>query len=207
MEKPVIYTIGHSTHPLDYFLELLNTYAIDFLADVRSVAASSYNPQYNQQPLSQFLNANGIVYHHFPEAFGARHSAPEMLDEESKVNFDLVRESINFKKGIEDLTRQNQQGHKVVLMCSESDPMECHRFSMISIALQKNGFDVLHILKDNTILSNVELEHQLLKKYAKKIPQPDLFQPHITVKDQLIAAYRLHNKEVAYAPFSKLPAE
>ncbi|MEI9912326.1 MAG: DUF488 domain-containing protein [Bacteroidota bacterium] len=65
MEKPVIYTVGHSTHQLDYFIKLLQEYSVNCLVDVRSVPASSYNPQYNKEPLSNFLKKNGITYLHF----------------------------------------------------------------------------------------------------------------------------------------------
>jgi uncharacterized protein (DUF488 family) len=87
MDKPIIYTVGHSTHPLNYFLSLLQEYGINCLVDVRSVAASRYNPQYNKEPLSNFLKNNGIVYMHLPEEFGARHSDPDLLDEKGKVDF------------------------------------------------------------------------------------------------------------------------
>ena len=90
-------------------------------------------------------------------------------------------------------------------MCSEGEPFDCHRFSMVSIALEKDGFEVKHILKDKTIKTNAQLESQLLKKYEKKIPQPDMFQPNISLDDQLKAAYRLRNKEIAYSPYSKQP--
>jgi uncharacterized protein (DUF488 family) len=64
MDKPVIYTVGHSTHQLDYFLKLLQEYSVNCLVDVRSVAASTYNPQYNKEPLFNFLKQNGIAYLH-----------------------------------------------------------------------------------------------------------------------------------------------
>jgi uncharacterized protein (DUF488 family) len=207
MDRPVIYTIGHSTHPIEFFLELLNEYSINCLIDVRSVAASSYNPQYNKEPLSNFLKANGITYMHFAEEFGARHTDPDLLDEEGKVNFELVRKSWNFKNGVERIWQGIEKGFTIALMCSESEPFDCHRFSMVSIALEKDGFDVRHILKDKATKTNAELENLLLKKYEKKIPQPDMFQPNITLEDQLKAAYRLRNKEIAYSPYSKIPQE
>ncbi len=207
MDRPVIYTVGHSTHPIGVFLDLLKTYSVNCVIDVRSIAASSYNPQYNKEPLSNFLKANGITYLHFAEEFGARHTDPDLLDEEGKVNFELVRKSWNFKTGVEKIWEGIDKGFTIALMCSESEPFDCHRFSMVSIALEKDGFDVKHILKDKTIKTNAELEKQLLKKYEKKIPQPDMFQPNITLDDQLKAAYRLRNKEIAYAPYSKQPQE
>jgi uncharacterized protein (DUF488 family) len=206
MEKPVIYTVGHSTHPLDYFLDMLKAHSVNCLIDVRSVAASSYNPQYNKEPLSNFLKLNGITYNHYGLEFGARRTDPDLLDSDGKVDFELVRKSWDFKNGIDGIIQLLNKGNTIALMCSESDPMDCHRFSMISIALE-NDFDVRHILKDKTILLNAQLEHQLLLKYSKKIPYPDLFQPDITIADQLKVAYRLHNKEVAYSPSLKQPQE
>lgn len=205
MDKPIIYTVGHSTHPLDYFLSLLQEYAVNCLVDVRSVAASRYNPQYNKEPLANFLKNNGIVYMHFPEEFGARHTDPDLLDTEGKVDFEQVRKSWNFKNGVERLWSGITKGYTIALMCSESDPFDCHRFSMISVALQHDGFEVMHILKDKSLKSTPELEQLLLKKYAPRLPKPDMFQPNVTQDDQLRAAYRLRNMEIAFSPYAREP--
>jgi len=203
MKKPIIYTIGHSTHNIEVFYNLLKAHSINVLIDVRSIAASSYNPQFNKEPLSKYLEQKNIPYYHFAEEFGARHTDPDLLDEDGKVNFEQVRKSWNFKKGVEKLWELIDKGLVVVLMCSESEPFDCHRFSMISVALSKEGFDIIHILKDNSTKTNEQLESQLLKKYDKKLPKPDIFQPDITLNDQLKAAYRLRNKEIAFSPYSK----
>ena len=92
-------------------------------------------------------------------------------------------------------------------MCSEGDPFDCHRFSMISLALEKDGFDVTHILKDKTLITNANLEKELLKKYNKKLPKPDMFNPDISVDDQLKAAYKLKNREIGYSPYANTPEE
>jgi uncharacterized protein (DUF488 family) len=207
MDKPIIYTVGHSTHQLEYFLELLQEYSVNCIVDVRSVAASGYNPQYNKEPLSNFLKANRITYLHFAEEFGARHIDPDLLDEEGKVDFEKVRKSWNFKRGVERLWQGLDKRFTIALMCSESEPLDCHRFSMISIALEKDGFEVKHILKDKSLKSNAELEMQLLKKYDKKIPKPDIFEPNVSLSDQLKVAYRLRNKEIAYSPYANEPEE
>lgn len=205
--KPIIYTVGHSTHQLDYFLELLKEYGVTCLIDVRSVAASSYNPQYNKEPLTSFLKRNGIQYLHFAEEFGARHNDPDLLDDEGKVDFAKVRKSWAFKNGVERIWQGLDKGFTISLMCSESEPFDCHRFSMVSIALDKDGFDVKHIMKDKSLKTNADLENQLLKKYDKKLPKPDMFNPNVTLDDQLKEAYRLKNKEIAFSPYSKLPQE
>jgi uncharacterized protein (DUF488 family) len=205
MDKPIIYTIGHSTHPLNYFLSLLREYNINCLVDVRSVAASSYNPQYNKEPLSNFLKNNGIIYMHLPEEFGARHSDPDLLDEKGKVDFAKVRKSWNFKNGVERLQSGIDKGYTISLMCSESDPFDCHRFSMIAVALQQAGFKVLHVMKDKSLKSTADLEQLLLKKYAPQLPKSDMFQPNVTHEDQLNVAYRLRNMEIAFSPYLREP--
>ena len=200
MTKPVIFTIGHSTHSLEVFLDLLQVHDITHLIDVRSLPASKYNPQFNKAPLSGFLKNHGIQYLHFGKEFGARHSEPEVLDTAGRVDFELIRQTPAFKGGMDRVQQLLEKQSKVVLMCSESDPMECHRFSMIAFAIEQASIEVQHILKDKTLISNIRLENQLLKKFSKKIPHPDLFNPDITMDDQLRAAYRLHNIEVAYSP-------
>lgn len=60
-------------------------------------------------------------------------------------------------------------------------------------------------MKDKTLKSNADLEAQLLKKYEKKIPHPDIFNPDLTVDDQLKVAYHLKNKEIGFMPYSKNP--
>jgi uncharacterized protein (DUF488 family) len=205
--EQIIYTIGHSTHPIDYFLDLLKTFNVNCVVDVRSIAASSYNPQYNKEALSNFLKNNDVVYMHFAEEFGARHGEPELLDDEGKVDFEKVRKSWHFQQGIERLWQGINKGYTIALMCSESEPFDCHRFSMISIALEKDGFHVEHILKDKTSKSNAQIESQLLKKYEKKLPKPNMFDPNVSLDDQLKCAYRLRNKEIAYSPYVKEPEQ
>lgn len=207
MESPVIYTVGHSTHTLDYFLELLQSQSVNCLVDVRSIAASAYNPQFNKEPLSNFLKKRGILYMHFSEEFGARHTDPDLLDDEGKVDFEKVRKSWNFKRGVERLWKGVEKGFNISLMCSEGEPFDCHRFSMISVALEKEGLHVKHIMKDKMIKTNAQLENQLLKKYDKKIPKPSIFEPNVSLDMQIKIAYRLRNKEIAFSPYSSEQTE
>ena len=205
ISRPIIYTIGHSTHQIDYFLSLLNEYNVNCLIDVRSVAASSYNPQYNQEPLKNYLKDHGITYLHFPEEFGARFIDPDLLDDEGRVDFERVRKTFAFKNGMERLWQGVEKGFVIALMCSESEPLDCHRFSMVSVGLIKDGFEVKHILKDKTLKEHKELENVLLKRYDKKLPKPDMFNPNVSIDDQLKEAYKLKNKEIGFSPYSKQP--
>lgn len=168
MEKPKIYTIGHSSHSISFFHEMLVENGINCVVDVRSFAVSTYNPQFNKDALSNFLKIKKINYLHFAKEFGARHNSPELLDEDGKIDFEKVRDTPSFRDGKDRLRKGIESGYHIALMCSESDPLDCHRFSMISVALEKDGFDVNHILKDKSVATNKELEVQMLKKYIKK---------------------------------------
>lgn len=202
MNTHTLFTVGHSTHPPDYFLELLKEYQITCLIDVRSVAASAYNPQFNKEPLSAFLKKHRITYLHFAKEFGARHTDPTLLDNNSKVDFEKVRNSDNFKSGVQRVVQGLEKGFVIALMCSEAEPLDCHRFSMVSVAFQQIGFDVRHILRDKTLLSNAELEKALLKKFHKKLPVPTVFDPDVSIQDQTAVAYRLKNQEIAFSPYT-----
>ena len=195
-----IYTVGHSTHELTYFLKLIQMHQVNCLVDVRSVAASSYNPQFNKDTLSVFLKDNGITYLHFSREFGARQTAKELLDNTGQLDFEKVHHASHFKQGIERLKQGVAKGYTIALMCAESEPLDCHRFGMVSTALVRDGIDVLHIMKDGSVKTHHELEKELIKKYEKKLPQSDIFTTSITPEEQLKVAYKLQNKDLAYAP-------
>jgi uncharacterized protein (DUF488 family) len=199
MNKKTIYTIGHSNHPAEYFLELLHAHKINCIVDVRSTAASRFNPQYNKKALSDFLKKHGIAYLHLPEEFGARHNHPALVNAEGKVDFEKVRDTKKFRQGMERLCQGINKGFRIALMCAESEPLDCHRFSMISFALDGAGFNVQHILKDKTLESNAELEARLLRQYEKKFKGRDIFSEEAG-RERLNIAYRLKNKEIAYTP-------
>ncbi|MCU0346093.1 MAG: DUF488 domain-containing protein [Saprospiraceae bacterium] len=199
MPKPIIHTIGHSNLAADDFLHLLQAHGIDCVVDVRSTPASQYNPQYNKPALAEFLKENDIVYLHFGKEFGARHTNPKLQDETGKVDFEKVQATADFRLGIERLRQGVDKGYFPALMCAEAEPLDCHRFSMISNRLEQEGFEVVHILKDGVTATHDELEQTLLKKFAKKLPQPTIFEPEIGPKEQLQAAYRLHNQLVGWS--------
>lgn len=192
--KPVLYTIGHSVHEAEYFLELLQSAGVNSVIDVRSVAASRFNPQFIKSRLAAFLEANGIRYFHLHEEFGARQKKLELLDETGRVDFEKVRATKAFQSGVQFLEEETGRGFIPALMCAEADPLDCHRFSMICVAL-RNDFHIKHILKDKTIIENDELEKMLLKKMKRKLPAPTLFD---SAEAPLKMAFRLMNDRIGY---------
>jgi hypothetical protein len=104
---------------------------------------------------------------------------------------------------MERLANGVEGGYTIALMCSEADPLRCHRFSMIAVALTE--FQVRHILKDKSNLTQGELEVILLKMYAGKLPQETLFNVEERRQSQLHTALRLLNSEVGYSAKTKAP--
>jgi uncharacterized protein (DUF488 family) len=199
MHNKVIYTIGHSTHELDDFLNLLVKNSISCIVDVRSIPFSTRVPHFNKEELRQYLETNDIVYLHFPKAFGARHKDPKLLDETGRVDFEKVRQTDSFREGVDKLYYCVEHGYKVSLMCSEANPLDCHRFSMISYQLVKEGFLVNHILKDGSVIDNSDLEQRLLDKYSQKISDESLFENgNICAASLIDLAYKLRNKEIGF---------
>lgn len=202
--KKRLFTIGHSNHEFSWFLELLNEHRINCVVDVRSVAASRFNPQYNKKALFESLKGNGIEYVHMPEEFGARRTDRGVLTN-NRVDFKKVRATSQFLSGVERLNEGLKKGFKIALMCAEADPLECHRFSMISYDLKDKGFEILHILKDKSVITNQDLELQLVNKYKKKLLTSNLFQSAMTFEERLDTAYTLHNGDIGYVAESGIP--
>ncbi len=198
MGKPVIYTIGHSTHPFDYFHELLRYYHVNCIVDVRSLAASRFNPQFNKKLLAAALNDHNIGYLHLADEFGARQTDLNVLDKEGRVDFEKIRTTRKFKAGIKRLLKGVEKGYTIALMCAESDPLYCHRFLMISPALKK--LEVRHILKDKSIATQQQLENEIRKLYRERGKKPGLFGVVASDDGDLKAAYRMLNREVAFSP-------
>lgn len=192
-----LYTVGHSTHSIEYFMEMLLEHKVNCIVDVRSLPASRFNPQYNKKALARSLEDHGIIYLHMPEEFGARLTERRLLDENGKVDFEKVRRSKKFASGIDTISKRIWDGDTIALMCSEADPITCHRFAMISPALKH--FEILHILKDKTTVTQEELEHKLIQQYAHKLPQATLFEMP-TRENVVEAAFKALNKEIGYAP-------
>ena len=202
MDKFRLYSVGHSNQSQEEFLELLKKHDVNCFVDVRSVPASKYTPQFNMEPLKWFLKKNDIQYLHFGEEFGARRT--DSLNIEGQVDFEQAVRTTNFNRGVERLMNGLQKGFRISLMCSEANPLECHRFSLVSRYFYDNGLDVQHILKDGELASHEVLEKEMIDEYlhSKKPKLADIDQlfGSYTAEDQRCDAYRLKNKEIGYKP-------
>jgi len=166
-----LYTIGHSNHPLDSFLNLLRMHGVTAVADVRSSPYSRHNPQYNREPLQQSLQEGGITYLYLGAALGARCPDPACYHE-GKVQFPRVARTQAFQQGLA-LVRAAMNGHRLALMCAEKEPLQCHRSVLVCRSLRKEPFSISHILADGSLETQADLEERLLR--LMKLGQDDLF--------------------------------
>ena len=164
-----LYTIGHSTHPIDTFVGLLQAHAIEAVADVRSAPYSRYNPQYNRENLKASLKLNDITYVYLGDELGARRTEIECY-RDGKVDFALVRKLPLFLAGIERLI-QGLKKMRVAVMCAEKEPLNCHRTLLISSHLDDHGIEIQHILADRSLLHHDEVK----RIYEGANPSDDLF--------------------------------
>ncbi len=144
-----IFTIGHSNHPLDWFLSLLSRHEITFVCDVRSFPYSKTNPQFSSDPLIKELKANKLSYEFLGKELGARSDDPKMY-ENGKVRYERLAETDSFQNGLR-IVRDIAASQRVALLCAEKDPLYCHRMVLVGRYLDEAGIEVLHILADGSL--------------------------------------------------------
>ena len=157
------YTIGHSNHGINRFLELLQDTCTDTVIDVRSIPFSRFNPQFNRKNLEKSLKESAIGYLFMGDQLGGRYTDPSLLLPDGTINYQKVQETERFREGIGKVLELIASARTVTLMCAEKEPERCHRFLLISPALQNEGVSVVHIRADGTIQSYENLEKELSK--------------------------------------------
>jgi len=136
-----VLTVGHSTRPIETFLELLRSHGVTQLVDVRTVPRSRHNPQFAQEALQASLAAAGIGYAHAPGLGGFRRPAPDSpnagwrnLSFRGYADYMQTPEFDAELRNLVELARTD----RVALMCAEAVPWRCHR-SLIADALTAHG--------------------------------------------------------------------
>jgi uncharacterized protein (DUF488 family) len=147
MRNP-IYTIGHSTRPIEEFVELLRINGVERLADIRTIPKSRRNPQYWQDALKERLEADGIDYVYLPGLGGRRRARKDSVNtawrNASFKGYADHMQTEEFAAALEQLIRFG--GEKVTaIMCAEAVPWRCHR-SLVADALVVRGIEVRNIM-------------------------------------------------------------
>lgn len=144
----LIYTIGHSTHPLDVFIAMLLANEITHLLDVRTIPRSRRNPQFNQETLASALRASNIDYRHLPGLGGLRHARKDSINggwrNASFRGYADYMQTPDFAGNIQIVLAMAASG-PCALMCAEAVPWRCHR-SLIADALVLRGLRIEHIM-------------------------------------------------------------
>ena len=141
-----VLTIGHSTHPVEAFIDLLERHGVTALVDVRAAPYSRFNPQFNRETLASNLGSRGIAYVFLGRELGGRSEDPACY-EDGRVSYERLGRIPSFQDGIDRVT-QGATGYRVTLMCAEREPLECHRCLLVAPALEARGVSVAHILSD-----------------------------------------------------------
>ena len=143
-----IFTVGHSTLPIEDFTALLAAYGIETLADIRTVPRSRHNPQFNGDALAQTLRQQGIDYMALPGLGGLRRprkDSPNMgWRNESFRGYADYMQTPAFEEALDSLI-QMSGAKRVAIMCAEAVPWRCHR-SLVADALNVRGIPVVEIL-------------------------------------------------------------
>jgi uncharacterized protein (DUF488 family) len=147
-----IWTIGHSTRPIDIFVSLLEENGIKLVADVRSLPGSKRYPQFNREMLAKSLTEHGIDYEHFPELGGRRKAQKDSHNTAWRnASFRAYAdhmETEEFRTGVERLVDLANKAGPTAIMCAEAVWWRCHR-GLISDYLKARGIEVMHILDAN----------------------------------------------------------
>jgi len=141
-------TIGHSTHPIEEFVRMLEAHGIRQLVDVRTIPRSRHNPQFNREILPRSLEVAGIGYRHMPGLGGLRHARPDSTNagwrNASFRGYADYMQTAEFHENLNQLVELASEA-PTAIMCAEAVPWRCHR-SLIADALTARGIPVLEIM-------------------------------------------------------------
>ena len=195
-----VFTVGHSNHSPEEFIKLLRRHNVEEVADMRSSPYSRYTPHFNHESLNGILENVGIGYTFMGEELGGRPTDRSCYDADGRVRYDRVADTDPFDDGIRRIIRGTDE-RRIALMCTEKEPLECHRTLLISKTLTKRGVAVAHILADGN-LENHEATMDRLMGILKLPHNGDMFRSR---SDVIADALNLQAQKVAYVA-KRLPA-
>jgi uncharacterized protein (DUF488 family) len=188
-----VFTIGHSTLSYERFGALLKDAAITAIADVRTAPYSRHFPHFNRDSLRHALLQDQIAYVFLGKELGGRPKESRFFCN-GVADYEKMAETIEFSKGLERVI-QGAKKFKIAMMCSEHDPLDCHRCLLVGRALhQDRNVTVHHIMSNGVILDQSNIEEKLLNLAGKN--DRDFFEP---AQKRLADAYRERALKVAFA--------
>lgn len=155
-------------------MELLEMHSATMVLDVRSSPFSQYAPQFNKPNLSAELPLGGITYAFAGNELGAR-STDSTVYTDGSVDFELLGKSKPYKSGIRRIVELSE-GETVVVLCTEKDPVTCHRGILITRLLSDLGVSINHILENGELESQQMMEERMWE--TEGLPSMDMFRDH-----------------------------
>lgn len=147
-----IYTIGYGERTLAELIAVLQRYQIDYVVDVRTAPYSRYKPEFSKAELTTALRQQGLTYVFMGEQLGGRPADPACYTD-GKVDYAKVQATAPYQQGIERVRKAFTQQQRIVLLCSEGKPEQCHRSKLIGATLTKLGIPLIHIDEANALQS------------------------------------------------------
>lgn len=190
-QSVTVLTIGHSNHSFDGLLALLRQAGVTAIADVRSAPYSRHAPEFNGEALKQALRLNGIAYSFLGKELGGRPRDRDLYGD-GVADYEKMAKTEEFQCGL-DRVVEGASKYRVALMCSEKDPLDCHRCLLVGRALSQRGVAVRHLLADGEVLDHGQIEDRLLAISGRAAD--DLFASR---EERLAAAYRERARKVAF---------
>lgn len=168
-----IYTIGYGARGVDELAAVLQTYAIEFVIDVRTAPYSRYKPEFSKDALEAALKSHGLRYLYMGDSLGGRPDDPSCYVE-GRVDYARVQDKPFYQAGIARVQNAFVQQRRVALMCSEGKPEECHRTKLIGATLTTLGIPVAHIDENGETLTQAEVVERLEGAQLTLFDEPTL---------------------------------
>lgn len=144
--ESALFTIGHSNHPVQLFVDLLSKNNIQVVVDVRSAPYSRFVPQFNKGAIEATLSLNGFRYVFMGDSIGGKPADQSLYDENGQARYAELAGLPFFQQGIERLLAGLHAGWRIALMCAEENPLRCHRHLLIARELEfRHGAAVMHL--------------------------------------------------------------
>lgn len=186
-----VLTIGHSTLDYESFLRLLRQAKVTAVADVRTSPQSRNFPHFNRDVLKEELSRDEIAYVFLGAELGGRPQNPAFYCEDV-ADYEKMAADEKFKSGIERVIRGAEK-YRIALMCSEHNPMDCHRCLLVGRALLERGLNVRHILQSGKLISQEQIEEQLVRECGHGAD--DMFTKG---RARVAEAYREKSRQISY---------
>ena len=154
-----LYTVGHSNHLFETFLDLLRQHEIQLIADVRSSPYSRHAPQFNKEPFESRLAEARISYLFLGHILGGCPQDCRFYDSEGYVLYDQIVASPGFQQEMSALLHRADDT-RTALLCGEENPLECHRRLMLGRVAVERGYEVLHLRGDGRVQSETSMAEE-----------------------------------------------